>query len=64
MRSSANSRRYLYIGSVLLAIVAVFFIIGLIWTPYGINSTDSASKFIAPCFEHPFGTDNLGRAVF
>ena len=64
MRSSASSKRYLYIGSALLAIVAVFFIIGLIWTPYGINSTDSASKFIAPCAEHLFGTDNLGRDVF
>ena len=24
----------------------------------------SANQFIAPCFEYPFGTDNLGRCIF
>ena len=64
MRSSTASRRYLYTGGILLSIVLAFFILGLFWTPYGINETDSASKFLAPCAEHIFGTDNLGRDVF
>lgn len=64
MRSSTASRRYLYTGGTLLSIVLAFFILGLFWTPYGINETDAASKFLAPCAEHIFGTDNLGRDVF
>ena len=64
MNPSANSKKYLIIGTTLIAIVIAFFLIGLVWTPYGINSTDSASKFMAPCAEHIFGTDNLGRDVF
>ena len=64
MRSSTASRRYLYTGGILLSIVLAFFILGLFWTPYGINETDAASKFLAPCAEHIFGTDNLGRDVF
>ena len=64
MKTSSASKRYLYTGAILLAIVTAFFLLGLVWTPYGINSTDSASKFLAPCTGHIFGTDNLGRDVF
>ena len=64
MRSFNGPKRYLITGTILLSIVAAFFLIGLFWTPYGINSTDSASKLMAPCAEHIFGTDNLGRDVF
>lgn len=64
MRPPTASRRYLYTGGILLSIVLAFFLLGLFWTPYGINDTDAASKFIPPCAEHIFGTDNLGRDVF
>lgn len=64
MTSYNASRRYLYTGGIMLAIVVGFFLLGLFWTPYGINETDSASKLLAPCAEHIFGTDNLGRDVF
>lgn len=63
MNTSGNSRKYLIIGTTLLSIVVVFFLIGLFWTPYGINTTDSGSKLLAPSIEHLFGTDNLGRDV-
>lgn len=62
--NASPSKRYLTAGIILLSIVFLFFVTGLIWTPYGINDTDSASKFISPCAAHLFGTDNLGRDVF
>ena len=50
-------------GIVLLGIVVITFIVSLFWTPYAPDSTDAASKLLAPCLEHPFGTDNFGRDV-
>ncbi len=64
MNMSSSSRKYLITGTILLSVVAAFFILGLFWTPYGINETDSAAKLLAPCPTHIFGTDNLGRDVF
>jgi len=50
-------------GIVLLGIVVITFIVSLFWTPYAPDATDAASKLLAPCLEHPFGTDNFGRDV-
>ena len=50
-------------GIVLLGIVVILFIVSLFWTPYAPDATDAASKLLAPCIEHPFGTDNFGRDV-
>ena len=50
-------------GLILLGIVVLAFIISLFWTPYDPEMTDAASKLMAPCIEHPFGTDNFGRDV-
>lgn len=50
-------------GLILLGIVVVAFIISLFWTPYAPDATDASSKLLAPCLEHPFGTDNFGRDV-
>ena len=50
-------------GLVLLGIVVAAFLVSLFWTPYAPDATDAASKFLAPCAEHPFGTDNFGRDV-
>ena len=46
------------------ATMARSFIVSLFWTPYAPDATDASSKFLAPCIEHPFGTDNFGRDVF
>ena len=64
MSRNSSSRTYLIIGTALLSIVLAFFLVGLVWTPYSVNSTDSASKLMSPCASHLFGTDNLGRDVF
>ena len=49
-----------------LAIIAVFVICALIpgvIARYGYDEQDYQNAFVAPCWEHPFGTDNLGRDV-
>ena len=50
-------------GLVLLGIVVAAFLISLFWTPYSPDATDASAKLLAPCLEHPFGTDNFGRDV-
>ena len=64
MRRRPNPKIYLVTGIILLSVIAVSFIVGLFWTPYGINATDPAAKLAAPSLQHLFGTDNLGRDVF
>lgn len=64
MTLTSSSRRYLILGVSLVSVVVLFFIVGLFWTPYGANSTDAASKLMAPSAAHLFGTDNFGRDVF
>ncbi len=60
---SPEASAFYIAGFVLLGIVIAAFIISLFWTPYAPDATDAASKFLAPCAEHPFGTDNFGRDV-
>lgn len=50
-------------GLILLGIVVLAFVVSLFWTPYDPETTDAASKFMKPCAEHLFGTDNFGRDV-
>ena len=52
-----------------VAMVALFIILVIVIlavfseqiAPYDYADQDVRSKFIMPCWEHPFGTDNLGR---
>ena len=60
---SPESSAFYIAGFILLGIVVAAFVISLFWTPYAPDATDAASKFLAPCAEHPFGTDNFGRDV-
>lgn len=62
LRSSEASVFYIA-GILLLGIVVAAFIVSLFWTPYAPDATDASSKLMAPCLEHPFGTDNFGRDV-
>lgn len=51
-------------GLIILLLVVVISLIGPYIAPYQYEVVDAKSKLIAPCLEHPFGTDNLGRDVF
>ena len=46
------------VGIVLLMLFAV---VGPFLSPYGYSEQIRGSENMAPCFAHPFGTDNLGR---
>ena len=60
---SPDSSIFYSVGIVLLAFVVLTFIVSLFATPYSPDATDAASKLLAPCPAHPFGTDNFGRDV-
>lgn len=51
-------------GLIILLLVVVISLIGPYIAPYQYEVVDAKNKFIAPCLEHPFGTDNQGRDVF
>jgi peptide/nickel transport system permease protein len=47
----------------LLVIVAIVALAGAAVTPYDPLSINMANRFLPPTFDHPFGTDDLGRDV-
>lgn len=60
---STEASAFYTVGFILLGIVIAAFLVSLFWTPYAPDATDAASKLMAPCASHPFGTDNFGRDV-
>ncbi len=53
-----------FAGLLILLIVVIIALIGPYIAPYPYEVTDPTAKFMAPCREHLFGTDHLGRDVF
>ena len=54
------------IAVVCLIVIAIIYLAGLfapIAAPYGFNEIDLENTFAGPSWEHPFGTDRLGRDV-
>lgn len=50
-----------------LLIIIVFFTMcigGSAITPYDPLATDASQRFLSPTFDHPFGTDEIGRDIF
>ena len=60
---SPEASAFYIAGLILLGIVVLSFIVSLFWTPYSPDATEASAKLMAPCLEHPFGTDNFGRDV-
>lgn len=54
----------IYIGQVLSALVVLFLIGGMIFSPYDPNAMDSSAKFADASVKHLFGCDNFGRDIF
>ncbi|MDR0817039.1 MAG: ABC transporter permease [Clostridiales Family XIII bacterium] len=50
-------------GVTIAAVIVVFSLISVVWTPYDINGMDGQA-FMTPGIPYLFGTDNLGRDVF
>jgi len=57
-----SSKKTIIGGSILLAFILIGIFGPIIW-PYNAN-TDLSSKYLMNSWEHPFGTDWLGRDVF
>ncbi len=51
------------IGIILTALVVIPALIGIFWTPYGIDSMDAGLKMAGPSLLHPMGCDNFGRDI-
>jgi len=54
----------LIVGAVFIAAVLALSLASLVYTPYGYNEMESASRFAPPSLRHLMGTDNFGRDVF
>lgn len=55
---------YMRFGVVLTALMLLFMLLGLFWTPYEPDRLSGADKLARPGAEHIFGCDHLGRDVF
>ncbi len=46
---------------IMIIVIGLFAFVGPMFTPYTYDDQTRGHERMAPCFEHPFGTDNLGR---
>ncbi|MBQ7737446.1 MAG: ABC transporter permease [Oscillospiraceae bacterium] len=51
-------------GIIILCLLIICAIFAPVIAPYGIDEQNSQTRFIAPCLQFPFGTDNFGRDIF
>ncbi|MEI3183611.1 MAG: hypothetical protein V8S98_09975 [Lachnospiraceae bacterium] len=47
----------------ILLVLVVCAVFADLLAPYDYAAQDLKNRFVAPCFAHPFGTDNLGRDI-
>ena len=47
--------------SFMLILIGIFAFVGPFFSPYSYDEQIRGSERLRPCFEHPFGTDSLGR---
>lgn len=52
------------LGLFILLLLVICAIFAPYITPYAYNKQNLKARFIPPCWEHPFGTDNLGYDIF
>jgi peptide/nickel transport system permease protein len=51
----------LIIGAAITAIMLLFMLVGLFYTPYAPSAMNASAKFASASWAHPLGTDNFGR---
>lgn len=64
-----NVRKFLrnklaMIGMIVTVLIVLLCVLAPVFTPYRPDQPNFAERTVAPCAEHPFGTDKLGRDVF
>ncbi len=52
------------VGLAIMALLVLCAIFADVLAPYGYDDQDLSRRFIEPCREFPFGTDNFGRDIF
>ena len=55
---------YLTVGVVITAVMVVFILVGMFWTPYDPTAMSAANKYAGPSLSHIFGCDQMGRDIF
>jgi peptide/nickel transport system permease protein len=63
IRAIVNNKRAL-LGTILVAAVLLFTLVGVFWTPYNPISFGGGKSFLSPSWLHPAGTDIYGRDIF
>lgn len=61
--SHAPRRGSLVAGAVLVLLLASVAGLSFVWTPHSATELDIAHKLAAPSWDHPLGTDSLGRDI-
>lgn len=56
-----KSNKIALISMCVLIVIALFAFLGPIFSPYSYDEQIRGSENLAPCFNHPFGTDSHGR---
>lgn len=51
-------------GAIILAVHALFAVIGTVWTPYGFAEMGAGLPLSGASWQHPMGLDQIGRDVF
>jgi peptide/nickel transport system permease protein len=51
-------------GAVGIVVLVALFILGPIWSSSDFSTTNVSNRLAPPSWEHPFGTDELGRDLF
>lgn len=59
-----NVRKFPKISVGVLGVIVLASLFAGVLAPYGFDEMDSMAVNLAPCAEHIFGTDNLGRDLF
>ncbi|MGM9612797.1 MAG: ABC transporter permease, partial [Butyricicoccus sp.] len=49
------------VGLIIVVVIVFGVVFANFLTPYGYDEQDYGNRFLLPCLEHPFGTDNFGR---
>lgn len=52
------------VGLTILLILVVSAVFAPVIAPYAYDKQNLTARFVKPCLEHPFGTDNLGYDIF
>lgn len=64
MKKKKRKDYNLIIGCTIAATMALFVLVGMLYTPYDPDAMNGSAKFAAPSTQHFFGCDQFGRDIF